>query len=375
MRNTKYLVILILVTAAVVLAAVFSRQESNAVSREGQLLFPDFMQVINDSSEIEGVSGAEQFTIALEDNRWVVREKSDYPASLDDVHQLLVGTAQLRRLEQKTSNPDLYPKLGLEGEAAEGTTSLKLTVRETDGDALAELIIGNTRPGKSDASLNEYYVRVPDDSEAWLVQGKLPSHRTANDWLDKELLTLDQERVREARIIHPDGEEVIVRRDNPSINDYELAGLPEGEEIESTYAVNRIATALTNVSLSDVKPASELSFSEGTGLSAELATFDGLRVNIETTQEDDVTYARFSANFDAALAVADEEPKPESTDQSDTIPEATEEAPKTETAEQEARTLNARWQDWAYALPDYLITDLEKTNTDLIKQDEDSAQP
>lgn len=375
MRKTRTLVILSLITAAVVLAAVFSRQQSNAVSGEGELLFPDFMQAINDTAEIEGVSGTARFTLAREDDRWVVKEKSDYPANLDDVHQLLVGAAQLRRLEQKTSNPDLYAKLGLEGEAVEGTTSLKLTVKQTDGDALAELLIGNMRPGKSDPSLSEYYVRVPDDDEAWLVQGKLPPHRTANDWLDKELLTLDQKRVREARIIHPDGEEVIVRRDSPSTNDYELTGIPEGAEIESTYAVNRIATALTSVSLNDVKPASELSFSKETGLSAELTTFDGLHVNIETAQEDDITYARFRANFDAALAVADEEPKPESTDQSDSVPETTEQAPKTETAEQEARALNARWENWAYALPDYLWTDLEQTNTDLIKQDEDSAQP
>lgn len=375
MRKIRTLVILSLVTVAVVLAAFFSRQQSNEVSREGQLLFPDFIEAINDASEIEGVSGTKHFTLAREEgNRWVVREKSGYPAPLDDVHQLLVGAAQLRRLEPKTSNPDLYAKLGLEGEAVEGTTSLKLTVRQTNGDALAELLIGNTRPGKSDPSLSEYYVRVPDDDQAWLVEGKLPPHRTANDWLDKELLTLDQRRVREAHIIHPDGEEVIVRRDSPSTNDYELTGIPDSAEIESTYAVNRIATALTDVSLNDVKPASELSFSKRTGLSAELTTFDGLRVTIETTQEDDVTYARFSANFDASLVVTDEEPKSESADQSETIPEVTGQAPNTEATEQEARALNARWQSWAYALPEYLMTDLEQTNADLIKQGEDRAQ-
>ena len=128
-----------------------------------------------------------------------------------------------------------------------------------------------------------------------------------------------------------------------------------------------------------MKPASELSFSEGTGLFAGLTTFDGLNVNIETTREDDVTYARFTANFDAALVVADEEPKSESADESGASPEVTEQAPTTETAkrdtaEQEARALSARWQNWAYALPDYIVTDLEKTNTDLIKQDDDSAQ-
>ena len=374
MRKISTLVILSLVTVAAVLAAAFSRQQADEVSREGQLVFPDFIEAINDVSEIAGVSGTERFTLTREGHRWVIKEKSNYPATPDDIHQLLVGAAQLKRIEPKTSNPDLYAKLGLEDEAAEGTTSLKLTVRQTSGDALAELLIGNSRPGKSDPSLSEYYVRVPDDDEAWLVQGRLPPHRTANDWLDKELLTLDRQRVRETRIIHPDGEEVIVRRNSPSMNDYELTGLPEGAEVESTYAVNRIATALTDVSLNDVKPASELSFSDGTGLSAELATFDGLRVNIETTQKDDVTYARFSANFDSSSVVTDEEPKPESAGQSETTAEATEQAPKTEAAEQEAQALNARWENWAYALPDYLVTDLEKTNTDLIKQEEDSAQ-
>lgn len=369
MRKTKTLVILSLVTVAVVLAAVFSRQQSDEVSREGQLLFPKFIESINDVSEIEGVSGTERFTLSREGSRWVVRERSDYPALLDDVHQLLVGAAQLKRLEQKTSNPELHAKLGLESETA---TSLRLTIKQTDGATLADVLVGNTRSGRSDPSRSEYYVRLPDDDEAWLVQGKLPPHRTATDWLDKELLTLGNERVREARIVHPDGEEVVVHRDSSSTNDYELMGLPDSAQIESAYAVNRIANALTNVSLDDVKLASDLSFGEG--LSAELITFDGLRVNMETTQDGDVTYARFSADFDAARVVAEEEPRSESTDLSNAAPEATVGESSGPSAEQEAEKLNSRWETWAYALPDFVVRDLNRRNTDLTKQDEDSAQ-
>ena len=126
MRNGKTLVILGLVTLAVVLATIFTRQESTAIPRQGERLFPQLMANINDTTEVVGVSKNETFTLTRRDGHWVVKEKSDYPADANKVRQLIVGMAQFRRVEPKTRNPELYEKLGVEGINKEAAKSVKI---------------------------------------------------------------------------------------------------------------------------------------------------------------------------------------------------------------------------------------------------------
>jgi hypothetical protein len=172
MRNGKTLVILGLVTLAVVLAAIFTRQESTAIPRQGERLFPQLMANINNTTEVVGVSKNETFTLTRRDGHWVVKEKSDYPADANKVRQLIVGTAQFQRVEPKTRNPELYEKLGVEGINKEEAKSVKISLKNTSGVALAEFLLGERRWSRGDPSLSEYYVRLPDDPQAWLVEGK-----------------------------------------------------------------------------------------------------------------------------------------------------------------------------------------------------------
>lgn len=367
MRSSRTLVILGLITLAVVLAAIFGRQESTAIPRQGERVFPQLMANINDVTEVVGQSSTDTFTLNHRDDRWVVKERAGYPADVDKVHQLLVGTAQLQRVEPKTRNPELYKKIGVEDVNKAGAKSVQISVKNANGSTLAEFILGERRWGAGDPNVSQYYVRLADDPQAWLVEGNFPQEKSATSWLDDEILAIDSARVREVRVTHPKRHKVTVRRRDPNANDYQLVGLPKGAELESQWTVNGIANTLTNLTLDDVRPASDIKFKKRPDLSVELDTFDGLRVNMKTMKEGDKNLARISAKFDRALIREDAEAKsdPEQSETEDASNKSKLKDP--EAVKKEAEKLTARWQDWVYVVPQYHIDSLAKKKADLIK--------
>jgi Domain of unknown function (DUF4340) len=254
MRNIKTLVILGLVTLAVILAALFIQETPTEIEGSGDLMLPDMLTRVNDVNEIKVSHQAETVTVAHREHSWVVLEKSNYPAAEDRVRQYLIGLAQLRRLEPKTRNPERYAELGLDDIGEKNTKSAHVSVTDSNGGKIADLIIGDRHPAKSDPSRSELFVRMQDDPQSWLVEGKLPNYYTTTDWLDKTILKLDRKRIREVTIIHEDGEEVAVRRQNKTANDFRLLNVPEEAKVKSAFSINSIADTFADLTLDDVLP-------------------------------------------------------------------------------------------------------------------------
>ncbi len=368
MLGRKTILVLAAVTVVVALAAIFSKQDSSAIPGQGEPLFPELMAQINDARQVSGISSDGSFTIKRRDDGWVVEEKSNYAADADKVHRLLLGTAQLTRIEPKTRKPEFYAQLGVEDVDADGSESLKFTLKNAGGDALANFILGTRRPATGNPNLSEYFVRVPGNPQTWLVEGKLPDDKNPINWIDREILELDSKRVREVRVTHANGDKIIVRRPDPSADDFELVGLPKGAQIKDIYAVNGIGNGLTNLSLDDVKPASAVrQDKKKAAMSVEITTFDGLRVTMHTRKNGKENLAWFSAAFDPALVYKDA--KPEKTETGSEAQDADEQTglKAADVVKQEAETLNTRWQGWVYVVPQYRMDSVAKKKSDLIK--------
>jgi hypothetical protein len=331
-------------------------------------MFPDMRARVNDANEIKVSHQSETVTVVRRDHSWVVLEKSNYPAAEDRVRQYLIGLAQLRRLEPKTRNPERYVELGLDDIGEKNTKSAHVSVTDSDGGKIADLIVGDRRPAKSDPSKSELFVRVQDDPQSWLVEGKLPNYYTTTDWLDKTILKLDRKRIREVKIIHEDGEEVAMRRQDKTANDFQLLNVPKQAKVKSTFSINSIANAFADLTLDDVLPQTEKKIATGTGLRAELTTFDGLRIIMETVKNDDDTYARFIANFDPLLI--EQKTAHEAADANSAKSESSGQPPQGKNAEavkNEVERLNARWQGWSYKLPSYRFNSIAKRRDDLLE--------
>lgn len=360
MRNKRALTILGIATLVVVLTAIFARQQTTSIPQQDEKLFPELLTHINETAEIIGTSNEGTFTLLGREGRWLVKEKHEYPADADKVHQLLVGLSQLRRIEPKTSNPELYGKIGVEDVTVEGAKSLRITLKSADGRVLADLLVGNRQLSKANPNLHEYFVRLAGEPQSWLVEGKIPEEKSVLKWLHQRLLDLNAERVRKVQVMHPDGHKVVVRRKDPSVADYELVGLPKGAEIDSAYTVNSIGNTLTNLTLDDVKPAADVSFDGKGPLTVELSTFDGLRVNMQAIKDGDQNLAHFSATYDSSLVE-------QTRTDVDEKPGNTSPLKQTEAVKQEVDRLNKRWKAWVYIIPRYRIDSLAKRQSDLLK--------
>ncbi len=347
--QTKTWLGLAVVTAVVVAGAAYTVVQRDAATSEQTVegaLFPDLIDRVNDVRTVTVTKGDQTWTIRLGDAGWTMDEKDGYRASADRVKKTVVAMADLKILEPKTSNPDLYRKIGVDDVDKPWSEAVLVALQDDGGSDLAALLIGKTRSHESGAKPAEVYVRKPGEAASWLVEARLDVKPEAMAWLDPETLKVDKGRVRRVATIHPDGETVVIDRANETVDFFTLQSIPEGQKLRSTQRLGSMAAGLEFLGHKDVAPADGHDF-DGKAAVTELTTGDGLRVTVEVLPEpvdEDHHWARFRAEFDDALiaqpAADDEKAEGDAAHDADAV-------------RQEADAINARVAGWAYLLPDY----------------------
>lgn len=358
--RSKALLILIVLTVAVAVAAIVAQRDTSTVKGAGEPLFPALLQNINDITTVVGVGRGETFTLVRDGNQWVVDEKHRFPADQDDARQLIIGTARLTRIEPKTSNPDLYARIGLDDIHAEDGNAVRYAFKNAAGDALAEIIIGNSRLGRADPQAEEYFVREPAMAQTWLVQGNLPDAVGVIEWLDDKVIEVDRDRVHRVTVEHPDGAVVKVGKAKPSQKTFDLLDVPEGTEIDAKYKVSDLGRSLAGLDLIDVMPASEASVPDD-GRKVEMTTFDGLRVTLRSVKDGERTLARIHAAFDEALVVPDFLPGGDQAEGESSL------LLGADAVREEADRISRESKDWIYVIPDYRADYMAIRKEELIK--------
>jgi len=364
-------------------AVLVSQQKETALPQTGQPVFPGLMSKINEVSELVVSAQSKTMTIVRDGESWRVKEKHHYPANMGKIREALIGLGELNFLEAKTKNPELYEKLGLEDVDAEGSISMRVTLKDSAGTTLAEVIVGKQHPSKGNPSQDEVYVRKPGNPQTWLTIGKLSIEKIPSEWLDKDFFEVEPKRVRRVHITHPDNTILVLEKENPDDLDFKVTNLPEGEEIQSQFAVNNIVSTVTSLSLDDVQPSSEISFEDAPVVTATFETFDGLEGTVKLFQKEEKNYVIVSAAFNADLTWKSEPEEPsepekpvegeDAEDKEDTKkkevakPEKPKIKPESE-VKTEIDSLNKKVADWVYIIPKFLADTILKKPEDLIKK-------
>ncbi|MDH5700085.1 MAG: DUF4340 domain-containing protein [Nitrospirota bacterium] len=387
--KAKTLGILAAITIVGIVAAIFVNQEpASQLPSSGELLFPQLLSVVNDVNEVVVATKDQTVTLVRGEKTWGVKEKAGYRADVEKVKQTIIGLAELRILEPKTKNPELYDRLGLQNKEQEGSLSTTVTVKTPNNPEAALVIVGNQRPAKGNPRMSDIYVRKPVDPQTWLVIGNLPLEKVAGEWLDKEITALTTKRVHRVTITHPGGETLLVSKDKPEDLDFLLDSIPAGFKVASQFNVNNVVGTLVQLSLEDVKKEQGVNFQGHSGVTAVLETFDGLRLQVETAKEEDKIFGKFSAEFDPTLvrpvdvtpsskkgeqvpapgSAQDEKPTAlkEGDQPSEPSPKEDSVLKKPEEVQKEIAALNQRVQGWAYELPKFRVENFSKLKKDLI---------
>lgn len=362
MRNFKALISLAVITIAALLAAVLYRPHAVTLpATEVGPLLPGLSERLDKIQKITILHAGEAVTLNKQKDAWTVAEKASYPAVKDQVRELLMGLAQAQRVESKTRNKDNYAALGLSDPDKSGSEASRVELFDQAGKSIAKVVLGKRKPAATETGRSDFYALVKDDPQTWLVEGRMPAIGAAGAWLSRTLLELERNRIAELTLTHSDGE---VLRLKPKASDQTgmtLEGLKADEKLQNDYALDDMADRLSLMQMEDVQPADKLKWPQQPDLQIDARTKDGLLVRIVAAKIDNQTWLRLTADAATPPSSANDKDKAVSGKSGDGKETKPIKAPQ-----QEAATLNARWNGWAYTLADWAYQALSKHRADLV---------
>lgn len=342
--KSRGLLILASVTAISVAAAVWAvvdREQRSRAAAVPNALFPGLTAQVNEVAKVEVSGPGIDFTIAKgADGDWTVPEKGGYPVKFETVKQAVVGMASLKPLEPRTGKPELHSKLNLRL-PSDGGRGTVLTLKDSDGNELASVVVGKTRSVATKARPGWHYVRKAGEDQSWLAEGRVEVWNKIERWLDPDMPIVERRRIHIVRRTLPGGDTIEIAKDDPQARDFTILDIPEGFRALHDTVANPLGSALGFLTFEDVMPAKDKPL-ENTVL-ASYVTYDGLVVDIHLMkQDDDIYWARFEGRYDPDEV------------RLDTLNEDQRESMKSETeVREEAEKINSRYGDWAYKLPSY----------------------
>lgn len=383
--------LLLAIAAAVALAGGFwasSIREPVAVSGVGAPLIDGLDENVNEVAAIHVYSTAAEpaVTVRRSEQAWRVGQKDDYRADHGQVRRLLLALADARLLEEKTSNPEYYSRIGVQDPAEGGNVAIEL-----DGVAAPRIIVGN-RENSRDA----FYTRRAGEATSWLANGDIAAPTDPMQWLAREVIDLPAAQVAEVEIAHADGETLRIAKSAFGQAGFDVAGVPDDAELQRANIADPIGAVLASLSFDDVYSPASLEFPERTAR-ITWRTFDGLVVAADLSSTDNAYYARFEADTDAAMAAkfqaqaaedeAGDEPAAsdaadETGDASDSgegnseaaagpveVAEPTPAPPDMSAAQDRATELNDSLSGWVFELPKYKYDQMTRRMADLLKSE------
>jgi len=295
--SLRELKILAAITAATVLLAalMYSLKHTGGHDEYLETLWLEGLD-INAIHRIE-ISGAGNQQVSLERRArgWGVVERGFYPVQIGVVSTLVLDLTGAELLERKTDDPEQHAKLGLgpiDKPDAQGQL-LKLI-----GDEVQVVRIGTRPEGR-----NVTYVKHDGDLQAWLVDRTFNISLEARKWLEPELLDIGMEHMHRIKIVHPDGETIKAKRVADAAR-FDPLNIPAGKTLKNELALNRVASAITSLSLEDVMLADEARKHLKNTPRVEYEMYEGYVLKAQLFSLEEKHYAHFEVQIkdDASTA-------------------------------------------------------------------------
>jgi len=195
----------VLVAAAVVVDP--GAGEPEIFSDQGELFFPEFtdpnapkaIEVIDYDDE---TATATPLKVELRDGMWVLPSHNDYPADASDRLAATAGAlVEVRKDEIVSDRTEDHAEYGVIDPLDEGTASLagrgkRVTLRDAEGEPLADFVIGKQVEGKA----GYRYMRVPGQRRVYAVKTDVDPSAEFRDWIETDLLKLASGDIRRVQI-------------------------------------------------------------------------------------------------------------------------------------------------------------------------------
>ncbi|MBO7391149.1 MAG: DUF4340 domain-containing protein [Verrucomicrobia bacterium] len=201
--NLKTLIALI-VAAAVAILVAFTVTKKDSASwktvEAGGLIFEDMP--VNDVDQINIARGEDSLTLMKQDGIWVVKERSNYPASFENISDLVLKLSELKPLRVVEAGKSQFSRLSLLPSSSEENGGTQLDVKNQSGKLVASLLLGKEFMRQSESQRNPMmgggmpegrYILVGGEAPVYLVAETFNNVNTdASSWLNRDFFKVEK---------------------------------------------------------------------------------------------------------------------------------------------------------------------------------------
>ncbi|MDW3094454.1 MAG: DUF4340 domain-containing protein [Gammaproteobacteria bacterium] len=342
--NTKSLAILIiflLVGAGVYFFSTAKNSINTSESINSEII-PALQPALNDIAELQVIGAGSQVlsTLLRSDSGWLVKERNQYPADISKIRSALLSLAEAKIVEQKTSNPELYNKLGVESIEQSDAQGIKAVVRY--GAQTSELIVGKPGPQINKSR----YVRIAGKETSWLIDRKIDLKHQPDYWLRKDILSIEPSEVAAVTILLGDNSKLDIKSTQEE-EKFEVTNLtdPNSQVIEAE--LHQVTNALSSFQLLDVAKSADFEDAKPT-MNVKYQLKTGVDINIAAYELEKDHYAALNIRLSSHI---NEEQKSKAEEYIDKLTQLT--------------------SGWVYKIPNVTYESMNKREADVLAITED----
>ena len=252
---------------------------------QGEAFFPDFtdpqapktIEVIDYDA---ATATARPLKVEFKDSKWSIPSHHNYPA---DAEERLAKTAaaliELRKDMIISDRAEDEGEYGVIDPLGEGASSLagrgkRVTLRDENGDALVDFVVGRKTPGKP----GYRYMRVPSQKRIYAVKTDADISAKFEDWIETDLLKLSAADIRKVAINSYSINERMGRLENlekVTLTKRKEKWRMSGGRTPNSDKMSDLTAALDDLRIVDVQP-------KPANLTRDLKTAKGITLSMES---------------------------------------------------------------------------------------------
>jgi len=309
--NKKY-IFLIISTVIILLVAYAASQnivkDTAKAEKNGELLIPELEKNIDNVGAVVIRSKGKSFKVHLEDGKWVMPNKYNYPVAPEKIRDLVQNSARIKILEKKTAREENLPTLGLDDPEKPDSSAIRIALLSLDGKTTyADYIRGVNRKGVSGGSRSELYARLFNSNQAYLVHGELNFDLGAQTLLGGENFSIKYDKLQSISFNYPknSNDNFTLGKGLPTDLDFAITE-PKSSIIKNFGKVSSISTSLEYVDLADIVKREEFPVKDPNAI-ITYKTFNGLTLIVNLFRQEKDNWLTFTASADANNKLASDD--------------------------------------------------------------------
>ena len=233
---------------------------------------PRLFDLIANESSIAAVEisrGNTRIAMVSTDAGWRIshHEKlKDYPVDPLVMSRLIRFVLDAKYVERKTDRPEKLGKLGLALEVDQSASVGPVLLSVEAMSKESQVLVGNL----SQSGLGTY-VRVPNESQVWLVSGRVKLPLDVLDWISPVFLNIDRAEIVRATFTSPTGTRVVVSASGNTESAI-IENMPVGTKLAYDSVPDTALDALINLRLIEVRRADYHAWEDAASAEFELSS-------------------------------------------------------------------------------------------------------